>query len=498
VTSSATITANGSYSSYLWSNGETSASITVTTPGSYWVTVTDANGCHGVSEPVQLGLSELITETPAICMVGVENNHNLVVWEELSDPDVVSYQIYRENDQANVFDLLTVIPAGSPNAYEDVTADPSVRAWRYKITAADSCGGETPMSAYHKTVHLTINQGIGNSWNLIWTPYEGFEFASYKLYRGTASNNLQLIQTMPATLTSFTDNNPAGDALFYQIEVVMVESCVQHTRDMTYTGTRSNIVWNGVAVTAETTVAACESYDWNGEILTASGDYVQTLQTEQGYDSTVTLHLTILQPTPARFFETACESYTWTNGNGQTYTQSGIYTHAHDDANGCTQVDTLFLTIMQPPAITIYGNTTITAGESTILTASNNNSYTYLWNTGQTGYTIVVSPTETTTYTVTVYYGPCSSTASVTVIVNTGIDDHETQRLVLYPNPTSGKVVIDRDNVLSVEVFDKTGRLLTVRRDVNEIDLGAFADGIYTLRISLPEGVVIRKVIKAK
>ena len=498
VTSSATITANGSYSSYLWSNGETSASITVTTPGSYWVTAIDANGCHGVSEPVQLGLSELITETPAICMVGVENNHNIVVWEELSDPDVVSYQIYRENDQANVFDLLTVIPAGSPNAYEDVTADPSVRAWRYKITAADSCGGETPMSAYHKTVHLTINQGIGNSWNLIWTPYEGFEFASYKLYRGTASNNLQLIQTMPATLTSFTDNNPAGDALFYQIEVVMTESCVQHTRDMTYTGTRSNIVWNGVAVTAETTVAACESYDWNGEILTASGDYVQTLQTEQGYDSTVTLHLIILQPTPARFFETACESYTWTNGNGQTYTQSGTYTHAHDDANGCTQVDTLFLTIMQPPAITIYGNTTITAGESTILTASNNNSYTYLWNTGQTSYTIVVSPTETTTYTVTVYYGPCSSTASVTVIVNTGIDDHETQRLVLYPNPTSGKVVIDRDNVLSVEVFDKTGRLLTVRRDVNEIDLGAFADGIYTLRISLPDGVVIRKVIKAK
>ena len=462
------------------------------------MTAIDANGCHGVSEPVQLGLSELITETPAICMVGVENNHNIVVWEELSDPDVVSYQIYRENDQANVFDLLTVIPAGSPNAYEDVTADPSVRAWRYKITAADSCGGETPMSAYHKTVHLTINQGIGNSWNLIWTPYEGFEFASYKLYRGTASNNLQLIQTMPATLTSFTDNNPAGDALFYQIEVVMTESCVQHTRDMTYTGTRSNIVWNGVAVTAETTVAACESYDWNGEILTASGDYVQTLQTEQGYDSTVTLHLIILQPTPARFFETACESYTWTNGNGQTYTQSGTYTHAHDDANGCTQVDTLFLTIMQPPAITIYGNTTITAGESTILTASNNNSYTYLWNTGQTSYTIVVSPTETTTYTVTVYYGPCSSTASVTVIVNTGIDDHETQRLVLYPNPTSGKVVIDRDNVLSVEVFDKTGRLLTVRRDVNEIDLGAFADGIYTLRISLPDGVVIRKVIKAK
>ena len=137
-TSSATLSVNGSYSGYLWSSGETTATITVTEAGLYWVTATDAHGCYGVSEPVQIGVSELIPETPSICMVGVENNHNLVVWETLSDPDVKSYRIYRENDQADVFEPLAVIPAGTTNAYEDVTADPSVRAFRYKISAVDS------------------------------------------------------------------------------------------------------------------------------------------------------------------------------------------------------------------------------------------------------------------------------------------------------------------------------------------------------------------------
>ncbi len=41
------LTANGVYASYSWSNGATTASITVNTVGNYTVTVTDNNGCTG-------------------------------------------------------------------------------------------------------------------------------------------------------------------------------------------------------------------------------------------------------------------------------------------------------------------------------------------------------------------------------------------------------------------------------------------------------------------
>ena len=257
--STATLSVNGYYNSYFWSTGETAPSIEVSAPGYYWVAVTD-NGCTATSEAIQLGASSLIPDTAAICVVSVENDHNLIVWNHQNNPNVQSYRIYRENDQANIFELLATIPAMQTNTYEDITANPSIRAYRYKMTAMDVCYGETPMSDFHKTVHLTINQGLNNSWNLIWTPYEGMEFPSYRLYRGTAPETLELIATMPSTLTSMTDFEALEGPLFYQIEMVMDGSCQLFTRDNTaYTGARSNIVYNGVT--------SITSYDGSDLIL---------------------------------------------------------------------------------------------------------------------------------------------------------------------------------------------------------------------------------------
>ena len=51
---SVTLNANGTFSSYLWSNGSTSPSITVSAPGSYYVIVTDANNCTDTSSSVSV------------------------------------------------------------------------------------------------------------------------------------------------------------------------------------------------------------------------------------------------------------------------------------------------------------------------------------------------------------------------------------------------------------------------------------------------------------
>ncbi len=47
----------GVYPNYVWSNGATTEAITVTATGSYWVTVTDNNGCTGTA-------SQIVTVTP--------------------------------------------------------------------------------------------------------------------------------------------------------------------------------------------------------------------------------------------------------------------------------------------------------------------------------------------------------------------------------------------------------------------------------------------------
>ena len=157
----------------------------------------------------------------------------------------------------------------------------------------------------------------------------------------------------------------------------------------------------------------CDSYTWNGQTYEVSGSYTQQFQTQQGCDSTVTLILTVHQPHHLSTTVSECGSYEW---NGTTYWESGNYTYTHLDSNGCSQVDTLHLTILPIPFVTITGNTSILQFESTTLVATGAESY--LWSTGAHADSIVVSPMETTTYTVTGTQSGCvSEPASTTVFV---------------------------------------------------------------------------------
>ncbi len=47
------------YEEYLWSSGETTANIEVSTPGDYTLTITDANGCSATSEPMTIVVEDI-------------------------------------------------------------------------------------------------------------------------------------------------------------------------------------------------------------------------------------------------------------------------------------------------------------------------------------------------------------------------------------------------------------------------------------------------------
>lgn len=97
----------------------------------------------------------------------------------------------------------------------------------------------------------------------------------------------------------------------------------------------------------EEIAVACDSYTWNGETYTQSGEYTYTTTTANSCDSIVTLYLTINQTQYATESVVACDSYTW---NGETYTESGEYVYTTVAANGCDSVVTLYLTIL-PKAV---------------------------------------------------------------------------------------------------------------------------------------------------
>jgi gliding motility-associated-like protein len=95
------------------------------------------------------------------------------------------------------------------------------------------------------------------------------------------------------------------------------------------------------------TQVACSSYTWsNGVTYTSSNNNAtQTLINSNGCDSTVTLNLTINPISTSIDSHTACGSYTWQDGNTYT-TNNNTSTHILTNSLGCDSIITLDLTII--------------------------------------------------------------------------------------------------------------------------------------------------------
>ncbi|MBU0764751.1 MAG: T9SS type A sorting domain-containing protein, partial [Bacteroidetes bacterium] len=210
---------------YEWSDGTTGEDLTGLAEGDFSVTITDNDGCVTVENyfvPTQVPL-----ENP-ICMVFVDSisGFNRVVWEKVQDYGVSHYNIYRENNMAGVFNLLATVPYDDLSEYEDPYADPVTRPWKYKISAVDSCGNESPLSDAHKTLHLTINEGLGQTINLIWDSYEGFDYYSFYVHRHTNQTGWDIIDTLPSWEWTYVDDPASQGQLYYMVSVVKDTSCV--------------------------------------------------------------------------------------------------------------------------------------------------------------------------------------------------------------------------------------------------------------------------------
>ncbi len=207
------------------------------------------------------------------------------------------------------------------------------------------------------------------------------------------------------------------------------------------------------------------------------------------------------------------DSFTMIPNGANTYTYSGgsaivsptlntFYTVIGASTSGCSSSTPAICSVyVNPlPVINVTTNDTLICnGETATLTA--NGALTYSWSSGGTNATEVVSPTVTTNYTITtVDVNGCQNTAVITqsvdacaAIIKNSISGNE---LSIYPNPFNSKVTIissgskQRLQVLSVlgaVIFDSF-----IENKTTEIDLSAYSNGIYYIKISS----FYRKIIK--
>ena len=407
-------------------------------------------------------------------------------------------------------------------AYTTSTTTPT-----YSTTNAAGCDSTV-------TLHLTINAST--------TGTETATACDSYTWHGTA-------YTVSTTTPTYTTTNAAGCD-----STVTLHLTINASTTGTETATAcDSYTWHGTAYTASTntatytttnavgcdstitlhltinysttsteTATACDSYMWHGTAYTASTNTATYTTTNAvGCDSTVTLHLTIHYSTTGSETITACDSYTW---NGTTYSTSTVDSVTTVNSVGCDSTAMLYLTIHYSTT----GSETITACDSvewhgTVYTASTIDSATTVNSVGCdstiTLYLTINYSSRTTIFDTAdnsyewngdiltesgeyLFEGQteagCDSIVTLNLTINrVGIADvEELDGIVIYPNPTTGKLTINADGVAKVEVYDHAGRLVGTFVNTNQFDISTLPTGTYTLRITLQKGSTVRRVIK--
>ena len=290
------------------------------------------------------------------------------------------------------------------------------------------------------------------------------------------------------------------------------------------------------------------NYTWS-----PSGTYTDTIPNAAGCDSIITINLTVNQPVTGTDIQTACNSYTWIDGN--TYTSSTntpTYTIPGGAANGCDSIVTLNLTINNATTSTISpvtcnsytspsGNYTWstsgtytdtipnTAGCDSIITinltvntvdtsvinndpvlTANATNATYQWVTcpnyavisGETGQTFTT--TANGSYGVIVTQNGCTDTSACQTVASVGIQELTGTNVVrVYPNPTTGKFTIELAKSftdVAVKITNTLGQLV-YQNEFNSaktipLKLEDTGKGIYFVRVYSENKIIASFKIK--
>ena len=200
------------------------------------------------------------------------------------------------------------------------------------------------------------------------------------------------------------------------------------------------------------------------------------------------------------------QSYTWNNGsNNSSLIVSPIQTTSYSviGLNGvCPNTFSTTVMVVALPTLAIEGPSVICFGETTTLTASGQGNFN--WTNGGIGPIVIVSPTVTTQYTLTLTaITGCSNTVSKTVEVGLcdGISETVFNQLNVYLNHED-KLIVDVEpaslSVRGVRIFDLEGRLINQFRYMDQksaIEFGILNRGCYTIEVEFEGGIYLRRKV---
>lgn len=408
---STALTASGG-TTYHWSTGANTATIVVAPSSNttYTVTVTDANGCTASTS-----ISVIVNQLPVASVSG-----DTSLCEGQSTVLIASGGIaYAWNTGANTAAIHVTPPAstvysvtvtGSNGCTAVVNAPVNVHPWPDASIAGDTViclGDATTLTAAgadfylwstgDTTAAITVAPAVETTYSVtVTTQFGCYDSASVTVH----------VDTLPVAVITGVDTICFGD-----------------TTTLTASG-GTTYLWNTGDTTASIAVAPSSTSTYSVTVTDGNG-------CTGSAGSTVVVHplpvpsisgdTTICRRDTAELIASGGGSYLWSTGDStamilvspdSTTTYSVTVTNQY----GCTASASHLLTVEPLPPAMIAGGPYHCDGDSTTLTASGGVSY--LWSTGATTASIVVSPSVNTTYGVLVTgANGCQETASVTLEV---------------------------------------------------------------------------------
>lgn len=411
---STTLTVTGG-ATYVWSTGSTEDNITIqpTAPITYSVTATSPAGCtatnsvaittHPVPSPSIQGNTILCHEgsSTLTAVGGIAFN-----WSTGATSNNITI------NEAGTYTVTITNSFGcSATTSAVATIEPQIIA---NIVGNDIiCAGESI------TLHATggedylWNTGL-NTASLTHTPTSNTTYTCTV----TSVNGCEAVASKEVTVTPLPTPEISGPTFL----------CEGSSIQLTATG-GSAFVWNNGITSNQNTITEPGSYTVTVTQNNCSAS-TQTFITQYPTPHTTISGNTQFCAGDSTYITvTGGDSYLWNTGataNSIVAHQSGNYSVTISDEHGCSTTQSLTITALDLPQITINGNTQLCMNDATLLTANGANSY--IWNNGVESATLSVSPTENTTYSVTgTHANGCTASTSISLIVyptfNIELDD---------------------------------------------------------------------------
>ena len=366
------------------------------------------------------------------------------------------------------------------------------------------------------TLNLTINHSnIGTDTQSACNSYQWIDGNTYTASNNSATHTLTNNAGCDSVVTlnlTINNSNIGTDTQSACNSYQWINGNTYTASNNTATHTLTNTTGCDSVVTLNLTInnsntgtdiqSACDSYTWiDGNSYSLSNNTAtHTISNTAGCDSVVTLNLTINNSNTGTDIQSACDSYTWIDGN--TYSLSNnTATHTLSNTAGCDSVVTLNLSINNVDSSVTQTGVTLSAVVS---------GAAYQWLNCNNNFTIISgeinqSYTATTngSYAIEITQNGCIDTSACYSITSVGIvENNFGNDLLIYPNPTNGNFSIDLGqayNAVTITISDLNGKLIWSEKYKESQLMNLKLEqptGVYLLKIESENNKAIIRVVK--